>query len=39
MFVFAGNLMNETGITRRLMKFASVLVGHMWGGVAQLAWC
>ena len=37
MFVFAGNLMNETGITRRLMKFASVLVGHMWGGVAQVS--
>ncbi|NLM64198.1 MAG: TRAP transporter large permease subunit [Firmicutes bacterium] len=37
MFVFAGNLMNETGITRRLMKFASVMVGHMWGGVAQVS--
>src|SRR5690554_5200810 len=37
MFVFAGNLMNETGITKRLMKFASVLTGHMYGGLAQVS--
>lgn len=35
MFIFAGNLLNNTGITSRLMKFASVLAGHMYGGLAQ----
>lgn len=35
LFVFAGNLLNETGITSRLMRFASVLAGHLQGGVAQ----
>lgn len=34
-FIFAGNLMNETGVTRRLMRFASVLTGRMHGGIAQ----
>lgn len=37
MFVFAGNLMNETGITGRLMRFASVVTGHMYGGLAQVS--
>lgn len=36
-FVLAGNLMNETGITKRLIKFASVLTGHMRGGLAQVS--
>ncbi|MBS3984860.1 MAG: TRAP transporter large permease [Selenomonadales bacterium] len=36
LFVFAGNLLNETGITERLMKLAAVLVGHMRGGLAQV---
>jgi tripartite ATP-independent transporter DctM subunit len=35
LFVFAGNLLNETGITLRLMTFASVLAGHLRAGVAQ----
>jgi tripartite ATP-independent transporter DctM subunit len=35
-FVFAGNLMNETGITRRMIKFANILTGHMRGGLAQV---
>ena len=35
MFIFAGNLLNNTGITSRLMKLASVLAGHMYGGLAQ----
>lgn len=35
LFVFSGNLLNETGITQRLMKLASVLTGHMRGGLAQ----
>jgi tripartite ATP-independent transporter DctM subunit len=37
MFVFAGNLMNETGITKRLLEFASKLTGHMYGGIAQVS--
>lgn len=36
-FVLAGNLMNETGITRRLIKFSIVLTGHMYGGLAQVS--
>ncbi|MDR0732193.1 MAG: TRAP transporter large permease [Treponema sp.] len=36
-FVFAGNLMNETGITRRMIRFANVLTGHMRGGLAQVS--
>ena len=36
-FVLAGNLMNETGITSRLIKFSTVLTGHMRGGLAQVS--
>ena len=36
-FVLAGNLMNETGITKRLIKFSNVLTGHMLGGLAQVS--
>lgn len=36
-FVLAGNLMNETGITKRLIKFSTVLTGHMYGGLAQVS--
>ena len=35
MFIFAGNLLNNTGITSRLMNLSSVLAGHMYGGLAQ----
>jgi len=35
LFVLAGNLLNETGITERVMKLASVLTGHMRAGTAQ----
>jgi len=35
-FVLAGNLMNVCGITERLMKYASVLTGHMKGGLAHV---
>lgn len=35
MFIFAGNLMNVSGITSRLIKLASTLTGHMTGGLAQ----
>lgn len=36
MFIFAGNLLNETGITDRLIKLSSVLAGHMRAGLAQV---
>ncbi|MGB8455740.1 MAG: TRAP transporter large permease [Anaerocolumna sp.] len=36
-FVLAGNLMNETGITKRLIKFSTILTGHMLGGLAQVS--
>ena len=35
LFVLAGNLLNETGLTERVMKLAAVLTGHMRGGMAQ----
>lgn len=35
-FITAGLLMNYTGITSRMMNFADLLVGHMWGGLAQV---
>lgn len=37
LFIFAANLMNETGITYRLIKLAAVLPGHMRGGLAQVS--
>ncbi|AXS41991.1 TRAP transporter large permease [Breoghania sp. L-A4] len=36
-FIFAGNLMNVTGITVRLVKFARLLTGWMAGGLAQVS--
>lgn len=36
MFMFAGNLLNKTGITKRLMELSSVLAGHMFGALAQV---
>jgi tripartite ATP-independent transporter DctM subunit len=35
LFVLAGNLLNETGITERVLQLASVLTGHMRAGLAQ----
>ena len=35
LFIFAGNLMNCSGITDRLIKLAMVLAGHLRGGLAQ----
>lgn len=35
-FSTAGLLMNYTGITSRMMNFADLCVGHMWGGLAQV---
>lgn len=36
-FVLAGNLMNECGITKRLLHFSSVLAGHLKGGLAHVS--
>jgi len=36
-FILAGNLMNVTGITYRLVKFARLLTGWMVGGLAQVS--
>lgn len=37
LFIFAGNLMNNTGITSRLVKLANVLTGHMYGSIGQVS--
>lgn len=36
-FVLAGNLMNATGITKRLIRFSNVLTGHLVGGLAHVS--
>ena len=36
-FIFAGILMNESGITKRILSFASALTRRMWGGTAQVS--
>jgi len=36
-FIFAGNLMNESGITNRLLGLASKLTRRMYGGMAQVS--
>lgn len=35
LFIFAGNLMNQGGVTKRLVSLATLLTGHMSGGLAQ----
>ena len=35
-FIFAGNLMNETGITKNLLSLAKLITRKMYGGVAQV---
>lgn len=35
-FIFAGNLMNSSGITSRIFHFADTLVGRIPGGLAQV---
>lgn len=37
LFIFAGSLMNASGITSRLIKLAMLLTGHMKGGLAQVS--
>ncbi|MEM7021776.1 MAG: TRAP transporter large permease [Pseudomonadota bacterium] len=36
LFIFAGELMNLTGVTQRIVRFASSLVGHRNGGLANV---
>ncbi|WP_346915144.1 TRAP transporter large permease [uncultured Roseibium sp.] len=36
-FIFAGNLMNSTGITDRLINFARLLTGWLAGGLGQVS--
>ena len=35
-FIFAGNLMNESGVTNRIFGFANKLVGHIRGGLGHV---
>jgi len=35
LFLLAGNLMNTGGLTRRIFRVATALVGHLRGGLAQ----
>jgi len=37
LFILAGNFMNSTGITERLLALASVLTGRLKGGLAQVS--
>ncbi|WP_265519091.1 TRAP transporter large permease [Nitratireductor luteus] len=37
LFIMAGNFMNRSGITERLLELASVLTGRLTGGLAQVS--
>lgn len=37
LFIFAGNLMNASGITSKLIELATLLTGHLKGGLAQVS--
>jgi TRAP-type transport system large permease protein len=37
LFILAGNFMNRSGITERLLELASVLTGRLKGGLAQVS--
>lgn len=37
LFILAGNVMNNAGITRHLLQLAAVLTGRLWGGLAQVS--
>ena len=37
-FMLAGELMNQGGITMRLVAFAQSLIGHVRGGLADIKW-
>lgn len=36
-FIIAGNLMNSSGITKRLIRFANALTGHLVGSLAHVS--
>ncbi len=36
LFIFAGELMNLTGVTHRIVRLGAVLVGHFYGGLANV---
>lgn len=36
-FILAGNLMNASGITKRLIRFANALTGHLVGSLAHVS--
>ena len=36
-FVLAGHIMNASGITSRLVRFANALTGHLIGGLAHVS--
>jgi TRAP-type transport system large permease protein len=36
-FILAGNLMNSSGITKRLIRFANALTGHVVGSLAHVS--
>jgi TRAP-type transport system large permease protein len=36
-FILAGNLMNSSGITKRLIRFANALTGHIVGSLAHVS--
>ena len=35
-FILAGQLMNTSGITERIFRFARAISGHWWGGLGQV---
>jgi len=37
LFIFAGDLMSKGGLSKRLIQFANVLVGHVHSGIAMVA--
>lgn len=37
LFILAGNVMNNAGITHNLLRLATVLTGRLWGGLAQVS--
>jgi C4-dicarboxylate transporter DctM subunit len=37
LFIFAGDLMSKGGLSKKLVQFANVLVGHIHGGIAMVA--
>ncbi len=36
LFIFAGDLMNATGMTQRIIRFAAACCGHIYGGLANV---